>query len=167
MSAFSAGFANKWTFNEVTCCSAIQNHIRQLLCKLPKDSTRNRGNVTSAAKQILLRDSLFWTELNPYVCRFLIKNGNHIDSPILYDSYEVEYLPNEGIVSSARPLFVEFTTDGFGTNTGVAIRYEGMDQKEFTINFQQSEWIQSNVAVTLIYSFTSALRVFKQNCSWS
>uniref|UniRef100_A0A672QZR5 Seizure related 6 homolog n=1 Tax=Sinocyclocheilus grahami TaxID=75366 RepID=A0A672QZR5_SINGR len=56
--------------------------------------------------------------------RFLIKNGNHIDSPILYDSYEVEYLPNEGIVSSARHLFVEFTTDGFGTNTGVAIRYE-------------------------------------------
>ncbi|KAL0174469.1 hypothetical protein M9458_030437, partial [Cirrhinus mrigala] len=55
---------------------------------------------------------------------FLIKNGNHIDSPILYDSYEVEYLPNEGIVSSARHLFVEFTTDGFGTNTGVAIRYE-------------------------------------------
>uniref|UniRef100_A0A8C2Q711 Seizure related 6 homolog b n=1 Tax=Cyprinus carpio TaxID=7962 RepID=A0A8C2Q711_CYPCA len=56
--------------------------------------------------------------------RFLIKNGNHIDSPILYDSYEVEYLPNEGIVSSTRHLFVEFTTDGFGTNTGVAIRYE-------------------------------------------
>ncbi|XP_051535423.1 seizure protein 6 homolog isoform X2 [Myxocyprinus asiaticus] len=56
--------------------------------------------------------------------RFLIKNGNHIDSPILYDSYEVEYLPNEGIVSSSRHFFVEFTTDSFGTNTGVAIRYE-------------------------------------------
>ncbi|XP_051963166.1 seizure protein 6 homolog isoform X1 [Xyrauchen texanus] len=56
--------------------------------------------------------------------RFMIKNGNHIDTAILYDSYEVEYLPNEGIVSSSRHLFVEFTTDGFGTNTGVAIRYE-------------------------------------------
>nr|XP_055052520.1 seizure protein 6 homolog isoform X1 [Misgurnus anguillicaudatus] len=56
--------------------------------------------------------------------RFLIKDGNHIDSTILYDSYEVEYLPNEGIVSTSRHLFVEFTTDGIGTNTGVAIRYE-------------------------------------------
>lgn len=56
--------------------------------------------------------------------RFLIKNGNHIDSPIVYDSYEVEYLPNEGVASSSRHLFVEFTTDGFGTNTGMAIRYE-------------------------------------------
>ncbi|XP_057206260.1 seizure protein 6 homolog isoform X2 [Triplophysa rosa] len=56
--------------------------------------------------------------------RFLIKDGNHIDSTILYDSYEVEYLPNEGIVGSSRHLFVEFSTDGFGTNTGVAIRYE-------------------------------------------
>ncbi|CAB1349147.1 unnamed protein product, partial [Coregonus sp. 'balchen'] len=27
----------------------------------------------------------------------LIKNGNNIDSPPLYDSYEVEYLPNEGL----------------------------------------------------------------------
>ncbi|KAA0702007.1 Seizure protein 6 -like protein [Triplophysa tibetana] len=56
--------------------------------------------------------------------RLLIKDGNHIDSTILYDSYEVEYLPNEGIAGSTRHLFVEFSTDGFGTNTGLAIRYE-------------------------------------------
>ncbi|KAL2096170.1 hypothetical protein ACEWY4_008318 [Coilia grayii] len=56
--------------------------------------------------------------------RLLIKNGNHIDSPPLYDSYEVEYLPNEGISSSGRFLFVELTTDGSGTSTGTAIRYE-------------------------------------------
>ncbi|XP_036417450.1 seizure protein 6 isoform X2 [Colossoma macropomum] len=56
--------------------------------------------------------------------RLLIKNGNNIDSATLYDSYEVEYLPNEGIVSSTRHLFIEFTTDGSGTNTGAAIRYE-------------------------------------------
>lgn len=60
------------------------------------------------------------------VCRLLIKNGNNIDSLTLYDSYEVEYLPNEGIVSTSRYLFIEFTTDGSGTNTGAAIRYEGM-----------------------------------------
>ncbi|XP_066519890.1 seizure protein 6 homolog isoform X2 [Hoplias malabaricus] len=56
--------------------------------------------------------------------RLLIKNGNNIDSATLYDSYEVEYLPNEGIVSTSRHLFIEFTTDGSGTNTGAAIRYE-------------------------------------------
>uniref|UniRef100_A0A8C7U8U3 Seizure related 6 homolog n=1 Tax=Oncorhynchus mykiss TaxID=8022 RepID=A0A8C7U8U3_ONCMY len=56
--------------------------------------------------------------------RLLIKNGNNIDSPLVYDSYEVEYLPNEGVVSTGRHLFVEFTTDGTVTSTGAAIRYE-------------------------------------------
>uniref|UniRef100_A0AAR2LTW4 Seizure related 6 homolog a n=1 Tax=Pygocentrus nattereri TaxID=42514 RepID=A0AAR2LTW4_PYGNA len=56
--------------------------------------------------------------------RLLIKNGNNIDSPPIYDSYEVEYLPNEGVVSTGRHLFVEFTTDETGTCTGAAIRYE-------------------------------------------
>ncbi|XP_037543989.1 seizure protein 6 homolog [Nematolebias whitei] len=56
--------------------------------------------------------------------RLLIKNGNNIDSPPIYDSYEVEYLPNEGLLSTGRYLFVEFTTDGTMTSTGVAIRYE-------------------------------------------
>lgn len=65
------------------------------------------------------------------VFRLLIKNGNNIDSLTLYDSYEVEYLPNEGIVSTSRYLFIEFTTDGSGTNTGAAIRYEGMDVASF------------------------------------
>ncbi|XP_029304562.1 LOW QUALITY PROTEIN: seizure protein 6-like [Cottoperca gobio] len=56
--------------------------------------------------------------------RLLIKNGNNIDSPPVYDSYEVEYLPNEGVLSTGRYLFVEFTTDGTLTSTGAAIRYE-------------------------------------------
>lgn len=62
-----------------------------------------------------------------YVCvlRLLIKNGNNIDSPPVYDSYEVEYLPNEGVLSTGRYLFIEFTTDGTVTSTGAAIRYEG------------------------------------------
>ncbi|KAG7282463.1 hypothetical protein CRUP_000459, partial [Coryphaenoides rupestris] len=54
----------------------------------------------------------------------LIKNGNNIDSPVVYDSYEVEYLPNEGVLSTGRHLFVDFTTDGTLTSTGAAIRYE-------------------------------------------
>ncbi|XP_057676063.1 seizure protein 6 homolog isoform X2 [Corythoichthys intestinalis] len=56
--------------------------------------------------------------------RLLIKNGNNIDSPPVYDSYEVEYLPIEGVLSTGRYLFVEFTTDGTLTSTGAAIRYE-------------------------------------------
>ncbi|XP_028839271.1 seizure protein 6 isoform X3 [Denticeps clupeoides] len=60
--------------------------------------------------------------------RLLIKNGNNIDSPVVYDSYEVEYLPNEGVVSTGRHLFVEFTTDSSGTCTGAAIRYEAFTQ---------------------------------------
>ncbi|XP_074528792.1 seizure protein 6 homolog isoform X2 [Halichoeres trimaculatus] len=56
--------------------------------------------------------------------RLLIKNGNNIDSPPVYDSFEVEYLPNEGVLSTGRYLFIEFTTDGTVTSTGAAIRYE-------------------------------------------
>ncbi|XP_034460164.1 seizure protein 6 homolog isoform X1 [Hippoglossus hippoglossus] len=56
--------------------------------------------------------------------RVLIKNGNSIDAAALYDSYEVEYLPNEGLLSSSRHLFIELTTDATGTSTGIAIRYQ-------------------------------------------
>ncbi|XP_034034667.1 seizure protein 6 homolog [Thalassophryne amazonica] len=77
--------------------------------------------------------------------RLLIKNGNNIDSPPVYDSYEVEYLPNEGVLSTGRYLFVEFTTDGTMTSTGTAIRYEafakGMCYKPFVKygNFSSSD----------------------------
>lgn len=57
--------------------------------------------------------------------RLLIKNGNSIDAAALYDSYEVEYLPNEGLLSTSRHLFIELTTDATGTSTGIAIRYQG------------------------------------------
>ncbi|XP_076024007.1 seizure protein 6 homolog [Genypterus blacodes] len=56
--------------------------------------------------------------------RLLIRNGNSIDASALYDSYAVEYLPNEGLLSSSRNLFIELTTDAAGTSTGVAIRYQ-------------------------------------------
>ncbi|XP_041851043.1 seizure protein 6-like [Melanotaenia boesemani] len=56
--------------------------------------------------------------------RLLIKNGNSIIAPVLYDSYEVEYLPNEGLLSTSRNLFIEITTDASGTSTGIAIRYQ-------------------------------------------
>uniref|UniRef100_A0A668AP43 Seizure related 6 homolog n=1 Tax=Myripristis murdjan TaxID=586833 RepID=A0A668AP43_9TELE len=52
--------------------------------------------------------------------RLLIKNGNSIDAPALYDSYEVEYLPNEGLLSTSRHLFIELTTDAAGTSTAFA-----------------------------------------------
>lgn len=67
-----------------------------------------------------------------FIFRLLIKNGNNIDSPPVYDSYEVEYLPNEGVLSTGRYLFIEFTTDGSLTSTGAAVRYEGRCKERST-----------------------------------
>uniref|UniRef100_A0A671LG62 Seizure protein 6-like n=1 Tax=Sinocyclocheilus anshuiensis TaxID=1608454 RepID=A0A671LG62_9TELE len=55
-------------------------------------------------------------------------DGSNIDSPPLYDSYAVEYLPTEGVTSTGRHLFVEFTSDEMGTCTGAAIRYKAFAQ---------------------------------------
>ncbi|KAM4795461.1 seizure protein 6 homolog [Rhinophrynus dorsalis] len=60
--------------------------------------------------------------------RLIIRDGNTIDSPPVYDSYEVEYLPIEGLLSTARYFFVELTTDSSGTSTGVALRYQAYEQ---------------------------------------
>uniref|UniRef100_A0A1A7YAE0 Seizure related 6 homolog n=1 Tax=Iconisemion striatum TaxID=60296 RepID=A0A1A7YAE0_9TELE len=56
--------------------------------------------------------------------RLLIKNGDNIDAAVLYDSYEVEYLPIEGLLSTSRHLFIELTTDAAGTSTGTSLRYQ-------------------------------------------
>ncbi|XP_077336515.1 seizure protein 6 homolog isoform X1 [Lithobates pipiens] len=60
--------------------------------------------------------------------RLIIRDGNTIDSPPIYDSYEVEYLPIEGLLSTARHFFIELTTDSSGTSTGVAVRYQAYEQ---------------------------------------
>ncbi|XP_069471400.1 seizure protein 6 homolog isoform X2 [Ambystoma mexicanum] len=60
--------------------------------------------------------------------RLIIRNGNNIDAPPVYDSYEVEYLPIEGLVSSGQYFFVELTTDSSGTSIGVALRYEAFER---------------------------------------
>ncbi|XP_063306047.1 seizure protein 6 homolog isoform X2 [Pelobates fuscus] len=60
--------------------------------------------------------------------RLIIRDGNTIDSPPIYDSYEVEYLPIEGLLSSARHFFIELTTDSSGSSTGVALRYQAYEQ---------------------------------------
>lgn len=57
--------------------------------------------------------------------RLLIRDGNGADAAALYDSYEVEYLPNEGLLSSSHFLFIELTSDASGTSTGFAVRYQG------------------------------------------
>ncbi|XP_077954994.1 seizure protein 6 homolog isoform X10 [Gasterosteus aculeatus] len=64
--------------------------------------------------------------------RLLIKNGNNFDAAALYDSYKVEYLPNEGLLSMSRHLFAEMTTDATGTSTGIAIRYQAVCSGEVT-----------------------------------
>ncbi|KAM4701053.1 seizure protein 6 homolog isoform 2-T2 [Discoglossus pictus] len=59
--------------------------------------------------------------------RLIIRDGNTIDSPPVYDSYEVEYLPIEGILSSSRHFFIELTTDSTGSSTGMALRYQAYE----------------------------------------
>lgn len=78
--------------------------------------------------------------------RLLIKNGNSIDTAALYDSYEVEYLPNEGLLSSSRHLFIELTTDATGTSTGIAIRYQGKIQ-----HFGDMVFIMLEICGLLLY----------------
>uniref|UniRef100_A0A452RLT0 Seizure related 6 homolog n=1 Tax=Ursus americanus TaxID=9643 RepID=A0A452RLT0_URSAM len=43
--------------------------------------------------------------------RLIIRNGDNVEAPPVYDSYEVEYLPIEGLLSSGRHFFVELSTD--------------------------------------------------------
>ncbi|XP_068126236.1 seizure protein 6 homolog isoform X2 [Hyperolius riggenbachi] len=60
--------------------------------------------------------------------RLIIRDGNNIDSPPIYDSFEVEYLPIEGLLSTAQHFFIELTTDSSGTSTGMALRYQAYEQ---------------------------------------
>nr|BAA10890.1 seizure-related gene product 6 type 3 precursor [Mus musculus domesticus] len=61
--------------------------------------------------------------------RLIIRNGNNVEAPPVYDSYEVEYLPIEGLLSSGRHFFVEFSTDSSGAAAGMALRYEAFQQR--------------------------------------
>ncbi|XP_062362919.1 seizure protein 6 homolog isoform X1 [Cinclus cinclus] len=60
--------------------------------------------------------------------RLIIRNGNNVEAPPVYDSYEVEYLPIEGLLSTGRHFFVELTTDSSGAAAGMALRYEAFEQ---------------------------------------
>ncbi|XP_029469384.1 seizure protein 6 homolog [Rhinatrema bivittatum] len=60
--------------------------------------------------------------------RLIIRNGENIDAAPVYDSYEVEYLPIEGLVSGTQHFFIELTTDSSGASIGVALRYEAFAQ---------------------------------------
>lgn len=65
------------------------------------------------------------TQLPPSWPRLIIRNGDNVEAPPVYDSYEVEYLPIEGLLSSNRHFFVELSTDSSGAAAGMALRYEG------------------------------------------
>ncbi|KAM8797289.1 seizure protein 6 homolog [Eudromia elegans] len=60
--------------------------------------------------------------------RLIIRNGNSVEAPPVYDSYEVEYLPIEGLLSTGRHFFVELTTDSSGAAAGMALRYEAFER---------------------------------------
>lgn len=78
----------------------------------------------------------------------------------MYDSYEVEYLPNEGVLSTGRYLFVEFTTDGTMTSTGAAIRYEGKlmrQNAEFANNILHHPCHLCSMSYTLSAAFAKGM----------
>ncbi|PNI47047.1 SEZ6 isoform 2 [Pan troglodytes] len=60
--------------------------------------------------------------------RLIIRNGDNVEAPPVYDSYEVEYLPIEGLLSSGKHFFVELSTDSSGAAAGMALRYEAFQQ---------------------------------------
>ncbi|XP_037663922.1 seizure protein 6 homolog isoform X6 [Choloepus didactylus] len=64
--------------------------------------------------------------------RLIIRNGDNVEAPPMYDSYEVEYLPIEGLLSSSRHFFVELSTDSSGAAAGMALRYEAVCSGEIT-----------------------------------
>lgn len=84
----------------------------------------------------------------------------------MYDSYEVEYLPNEGVLSTGRHLFVEFTTDGTMTSTGAAIRYEGRLIMQMT---NSSLLIYSDILQFLVFDVTHFLspKLLQKGCATS
>ncbi|KFU89696.1 Seizure protein 6, partial [Chaetura pelagica] len=60
--------------------------------------------------------------------RLIIRNGNNMEAPPVYDSYEVEYLPIEGLLSTGQHFFLQLTTDSSGAAAGMALRYEAFEQ---------------------------------------
>ncbi|ELK01858.1 Seizure protein 6 like protein [Pteropus alecto] len=67
--------------------------------------------------------------------RLIIRNGNNVEAPPVYDSYEVEYLPIEGLLSSSRHFFVELSTDSSGAAAGMALRYEVKAELDWALWF--------------------------------
>uniref|UniRef100_A0A4W5K911 Seizure related 6 homolog n=1 Tax=Hucho hucho TaxID=62062 RepID=A0A4W5K911_9TELE len=112
--AFCGGMIKNATLGRIVSPGFPGNYSNNLTCHWVLEAPEGHRLHVHFEKMALAEDD----------DRLLIKNGNNIDSPPVYDSYEVEYLPNEGVVSTGRHLFVEFTTDGAVTSTGAAIRYE-------------------------------------------
>ena len=80
--------------------------------------TQARGHTPARAVRPAMPLLLSWP-------RLIIRNGDNVEAPPVYDSYEVEYLPIEGLLSSGRHFFVELSTDSSGAAAGMALRYEG------------------------------------------
>ncbi|XP_048468316.1 seizure protein 6 homolog [Rhincodon typus] len=93
--------------------------------------------------------------------RVIIRNGDSIDAPSVYDSYEVEYLPIEGIVSDSQHFFIELTTDSSGTSTGLALRYEG----SYRLNMGQNDVLTfydgDDLTARLLGQYTGTHHPFK------
>ncbi|KAJ3589849.1 hypothetical protein NHX12_010690, partial [Muraenolepis orangiensis] len=106
-----------WSGKEPTCIvpACLGLHLigpsNNLTCHWVLEASEGRRLHVHFEKVALAEDDDRWVvmllrrRLCCYGFRLLIKNGNNIDSPVVYDSYEVENLPNEGVMSTGRHLF--------------------------------------------------------------
>uniref|UniRef100_A0A3Q2Z590 Seizure related 6 homolog n=1 Tax=Hippocampus comes TaxID=109280 RepID=A0A3Q2Z590_HIPCM len=145
--ASCGGMIKNATYGRIVSPGFPGNYSNNLTCHWVLEAPDDQRLHIHFEKVALAEDDDRWMK------RTHTPNGNNIDSPPVYDSYEVEYLPIEGVLSTGRYLFVEFTTDGTLTSTGAAIRYEafakGMCYEPFVKygNFSSSDSAYSVGAV--------------------
>uniref|UniRef100_A0A672FI37 Seizure related 6 homolog b n=1 Tax=Salarias fasciatus TaxID=181472 RepID=A0A672FI37_SALFA len=99
--AVCGGFIRNFTVGRIVSPGFPTNYSNNLTCHWMLEAAEGQRLHVHFEKVALAEDD----------DRLLIKNGNSKDSSPLYDSYEVEYLPNEGLISTSRHLFIELTTD--------------------------------------------------------
>uniref|UniRef100_A0A4W6F7R5 Seizure related 6 homolog n=1 Tax=Lates calcarifer TaxID=8187 RepID=A0A4W6F7R5_LATCA len=118
--ASCGGMIKNATYGRIVSPGFPGNYSNNLTCHWVLEVPEGHRLHIHFEKVALAEDDDRWCMLNTKITlRVGVRN-----SPPVYDSYEVEYLPNEGVLSTGRYLFIEFTTDGTVTSTGAAIRYE-------------------------------------------
>uniref|UniRef100_A0A3P8W0N1 Seizure related 6 homolog a n=1 Tax=Cynoglossus semilaevis TaxID=244447 RepID=A0A3P8W0N1_CYNSE len=115
--ASCGGLMKNATYGRITTPGFPGNYSNNLTCHWVLEVPEGHRLHIHFEKVALAEDDDRW-------CMHDVQTTVRENSPPIYDSYEVEYLPVEGVLSTGRYLFIEFTTDATVTSTGVAIRYE-------------------------------------------